>query len=93
MPKDKFTLPFVFLSILLAPLIGMQITDDIQWSLFDFIIMGLLLLVLGFGIQWIWHRSFSTQKKRIFIVFLVFAFILVWVELAVGVFGSPLAGN
>ena len=93
MPKDKFTLPFVFLSILLVPLIGMQITDDIQWSLFDFIIMGLLLLVLGFGIQWIRAKKLKNQTKRNYIFLLILGFLILWAELAVGIFGTPLSGS
>lgn len=93
MPKDKFTLPFVFLSILLAPLIGMQITDDIQWSLFDFVVMGLLLLGLGFGIQWIRAKKLKNQTKRNYIFLLILGFLILWAELAVGIFGTPLSGS
>ena len=33
------------LLLLLVPLIGMRITEEINWSLFDFIIMGVLILL------------------------------------------------
>ncbi len=33
--------------LLIIPLIAMQLTDEVEWSLFDFIIMGTLLLITG----------------------------------------------
>jgi len=86
----------LFLSIpilLLIPLIGMQISDEIQWSLVDFIFMGSLLFILAFGIEVI-LKSFKSIKKRLMFILLAgMIFILVWAELAVGIFGSPLAGH
>ena len=36
------TLLFSALSLLLIPLTAMQFTNEVQWSLFDFVIMGAL---------------------------------------------------
>ena len=71
----------------------MQISDEIQWSLVDFIFMGSLLFILAFGIEVI-LKSFKSIKKRLMFILLAgMIFILVWAELAVGIFGSPLAGH
>ena len=39
------------LFLLLIPLIGMTITDEINWRPFDFFTMGSLLILLGIGIN------------------------------------------
>ena len=93
MRKGKFTIPTICLSLLLIPLVGMQFTETIQWSLFDFVVMGLLLLGLGFGIRWIWGKKLKNQTTRNYIVLLILGFLLLWAELAVGIFGTPFSGS
>jgi hypothetical protein len=84
---------FYPLFLLLIPLIGMIFTDEINWSLFDFIIMGFLLIGLGMGIHLVSTRT-KNLKVRIFYILIVFLlFLLIWAELAVGIFGTPFAGS
>jgi hypothetical protein len=79
--------------LLLVPLVAMQFTAEVNWNLFDFLVMGVLLLVTGLACELIFRR-FKTFKSRVLICGLVlFLFFLVWAELAVGIFGSPFAGN
>ena len=42
-------LPIVGL-LLLIPMIGMQLTDEVNWSFFDFLIMGIMLSITGLAI-------------------------------------------
>jgi len=84
---------FYPLSLLLIPLIGMSITNEINWSPFDFIIMGSLLIFLSVGINFVSNRVKILKNRVLYIGILVMIFMLIWAELAVGVFGTPFAGS
>ena len=80
-------------SVLLIPLIAMQFTDEVNWSPFDFVIMGILLIGTGILCELV-LRKVKTAKNRIILcgIILVGLF-LIWAELAVGIFGTPFAGS
>ena len=84
---------FYPLFLLLIPLIGMAITDEINWSPFDFIIMGSLLIVLSIGINFVSNRTKNFNNRVLYIGILVLIFMLIWAELAVGIFGTPFGGS
>lgn len=72
--------------ILMVPLIGMQFSNEVNWSLMDFATAGGLLL--GTGLLFVLlTRQVSELKTRLIIggVLLALLFV-VWVELAVGIF-------
>lgn len=71
----------------------MTITDEINWSPFDFIIMGFLLTLLGIGINFVINRIKNFKNRILYIGILVLIFLLIWAELSVGIFGTPFAGN
>ena len=81
------------LFLLLIPLIGMTITDEINWSPIDFIIMGSLLIFLSIGINFASNRAKNLKNRVLYIGILVIIFMLIWAELAVGLFGTPFAGS
>ena len=81
------------LVLLAIPLIAMQLSPDVQWSLFDFVVAGGLLLALGFSIDFALRKVKTLSKRVIAITVFVAIFLLVWAELAVGVFGTPFAGS
>ena len=81
------------LFLLLIPLIGLTITDEINWSLFDFIVMGSLLVFLGVGISFVSNCSKNLKNRILYIGILVLMFLFIWAELAVGIFGIPFAGD
>ncbi len=85
--------PFYPVLLLLIPLIGMQFSNEVHWSLFDFILMGLLLLALGFGIHLIIKKTNRLNQKIILITLTILLFLFIWAELAVGIVGSPFAGT
>ena len=86
-------IPLAALSLLLVPFVASLFTDEVQWSGFDYLIMGVMLLAVGSGIQWVIQRVENRRNRVIGIGVAVFLFVLVWAELAVGVFGTPLAGG
>ena len=85
-------LPIVGL-LLLIPLIAMQLTNEVNWSFFDFIIMGALLTITGLLIGIILQKVKNSDNRLILIVTIVMIFFLIWAELAVGLFGTIFAGD
>lgn len=85
-----FSIPFVLLSI---PLIAMQFTKEVNWTLSDFLIMGILLFATVFTIDFVLKKVKTFKSRLILVVGIVALLILVWAEMAVGIFGSPIAGS
>jgi len=85
--------PFYPLTLLVIPFIGMQFTEQVKWSLFDFILMGVMLISLGFGIHLISLRTKTYKQKAFYISVSVFLFLFIWGELAIGIIGSLFAGD
>ena len=79
--------------LLLIPFIGMQYSNEVNWSLNDFIIMGVILLSFGIFINKIIYHVVAFNKRVILISTLIILFLLLWAELAVGLFNSPFAGS
>ena len=79
--------------LLIIPLIAIQLTDEVEWSLFDFIIMGTLLLIIGLMGEIISKKVKKYKHRVILYVVVAITFLLIWAELAVGIFGTPFAGS
>lgn len=72
--------------LLLIPFATMFFTDQVNWTLFDFIIAGILLFTFGLLIETA-IRNIPKRKYKILICsFILFMLIITWVELAVGIF-------
>ena len=80
-------------SLLLIPLIAMLFTSEVDWSYTDFIVFGVLLLVVGLLTEFTLRIIKNKRWRIILIAFIILAFLLLWAEMAVGIFGSPIAGN
>lgn len=79
--------------LLLIPLIAMQFTDEVNWDGFDFLVAGVLLLSTGLLCELV-IRKVKSLKQRVIICLVILAgLVLLWAELAVGIFGSPIAGS
>ena len=81
------------LLLLLIPFVEMQYSNEVKWSLNDFIIMGVILLSFGIIINTIIYHVVAFNKRVILISTLIILFLLLWAELAVGLFNSPFAGS
>ena len=81
------------LLLLLIPLFGSLFSNQVNWSLFDFIVMGFLLGLTGLSIHFIIEKLRNKTFKIVTIIFALIIFLMIWVELAVGVFGSLIAGS
>jgi hypothetical protein len=79
--------------VLLVPLVAMQFTNEVVWGVLDFVVAGTLLV--GTGLAYVFFaNAVALRWQRIAIgLALAVALSLVWAELAVGIFGSPLAGT
>ena len=92
MTKGKYRILIWSLCPLLIPLIAMVISDEVQWSVFDFLIMGGLLISFALIGNYIF-ATFKDRKRSWLLYILGLVFLLIWAELAVGIFNSPVAGN
>lgn len=84
---------FIFLPLLFIPAIAMQFTEEVQWSLGDFMIMGLLLLFVGTTLEVLRKKIKSSNRRRLWGLIVFIVFFLLWAEMAVGIFGSAIAGD
>jgi hypothetical protein len=81
------------LLLLLFPLVGTLVSNEVNWSFFDFIVMGILILSMSFGIKQVVMITKNTNYRVLIIGMILLVFILIWVELAVGIFDTPFAGS
>jgi len=79
--------------ILLIPLIAMQFTDEVKWSLPDFIVAGVLLLGIGLMCELVMRKVKKPKYRIVICVILLVALLFIWIELAVGISGTPFAGS
>ncbi|MBK7560754.1 MAG: hypothetical protein IPQ06_08425 [Chitinophagaceae bacterium] len=84
---------FTVALLLLIPLIAMQFTDEVKWTLPDFIVAGVLLLGTGLMCELVMRKVKKKGHRIAICLTLLTALLLIWIELAVGIFGTPLSGH
>ena len=91
--KRIYIILAVIVALLLVPLIAMQFTDEVNWNFGDFAVMGVLLFITGFFFELV-LRLFTRSKQRAILLTIIIAIcLLIWAELAVGIFGTPFSGS
>lgn len=79
--------------VLFIPLIAMQFTTEVGWTLSDFVVVGILLLGTGLICELILRKIKDVVRRVAFLAVVLAVLFLVWAELAVGIFGTPFAGS
>lgn len=64
-----------------------------NWGPLDFVLAFLILITLGFGVEFFVRTIQSRRLRWLAILGIVLFIVLLWAELAVGIFNSPIAGN
>ena len=80
---------FYLQGLLLIPLVAMAVSNAVEWSVFDFVIMAVLLFFLGLGLDLLMLVRFYIAAVRLrwfLFLLLLLLFLMVWGELAVGIF-------
>ena len=76
----------------LMPFQFIYINVEFNWSVLDFIVMTLMILGLIFTLL-ISSKIINLKIRILSIILSILLFLIIWAELAVGIFDSPLAGN
>ena len=73
--------------LILLPLLAMQVTNQVNWGVFDFVAAALLIGGAGLGWELALRLTRNRARRAAIALALAAAFLLTWAELAVGVFG------
>ncbi|MES2619736.1 MAG: hypothetical protein V4615_02715 [Bacteroidota bacterium] len=93
--KDKRIIGIVLTValLLLVPFTAMQFTGEVNWTLLDFVVAGTLLLGTGVACELMIRKVTRPTYRIALCVVILVVLALVWIELAVGIFGTPFAGS
>ena len=80
-------------AILMVPALAMRFTREVNWGPFDFVVAGILLAGIGSLYVLMTRKLRTVQQRRAIGGGLLLTLLLIWAELAVGIVGSPIAGN
>lgn len=65
-------------ALLFIPYIAMRYTNEVNWTLGDFIVMGLMLLITGIGIEVALRIVKTTWIRVAAVLGVLFGFVMVW---------------
>ena len=91
--KRLIGIVLIVVFLLLIPLISMQFTNEVNWNLADFVVAGVLLLGTSLICEVVMRKVKETNHRIILCAAILVALLLIWIELAVGLFGTPFAGS
>ena len=75
-----------FAVLLLVPLLAMQLTSEVNWTALDFGAAAVLLGATGLGYEVLARLRLRAGSRMVLGLAMAAALILIWVELAVGIF-------
>lgn len=92
--KQKTTMIYSLPALILVfAVLGNLFSKEFNWSPADFFIAGILLFGTALIIDLIRRIVKNKTYKILLCIVVLFILILTWVELAVGLFGTPFAGS
>lgn len=86
--RNIIRLAWITASILAVLLVGMQFSDEVDWSLFDFVAAGALLFGAGLTFELVARKSGNVAYRIATGLACAAALFLIWINLAVGIIGS-----
>ena len=91
--RDIGIVLIVAASILLLQAVAMQFSAKVNWTASDFILAAAM--IIGTGLVYVFASRLlrTTRQRVVFGMLLAVALLLVWVEMAVGLIGSPISGS
>ncbi|MFN4950789.1 MAG: hypothetical protein ACK5F0_04150 [Flavobacteriales bacterium] len=94
MRRAQFVILFIVLVLLLIPFLEqLDGKATFNWGFFDFLMAFLLFSSLGLGLELVIHKIQNRRRKILLIFSIIVLFVMLWGELAVGLFNSPIAGD
>jgi hypothetical protein len=84
--KNIIRIVAVTAAVLLIPLLAMQFTDGVDWGVIDFVLIGTLLIGGGLTYEFGVTRIRSAMHRLIAGIVIAAAVLLIWAQLAVGIF-------
>lgn len=75
-------------ALLLLPLIAMQFTAEVVWTGSDFVVAGIIIGGIGLAFEFMVRRGGSAAYRLGAAAALAAAFLLIWINLAVGIIGD-----
>lgn len=86
----KHSLIVVLLTVilLLVPLTAMQFTNEVEWTIFDFTVAGILLMGTGLSFVFLANKAHNKIYKIAIGLTLVTVLFMIWSNLAVGIIGD-----
>ena len=82
------TVALITAGILLVPFLIMQFTNEVNWSLFDFLIMGGIIFGSGLALRYFVNQSDQLAYRIGIALAIGTTFLLIWANLAVGLIAS-----
>lgn len=91
--RSSLKLLGITLLLMLIPLMANWLNNEFHWKFGDFILMGAMIYGLGL-ITLILMNVVKNKILRLIVTGIFFLlFLLIWVELAVGIFDTPFGGS
>ncbi len=71
----------------------MQFTDEVNWTLLDFVVAGVLLIGTGLMCEFVMRKTNKIGYRIVVCAAILVVLMLIWAEFAVGIFGTPFSGQ